>query len=195
MRVPCTIRPAAPGPARRGSRDRRWAPTRALEAFGKAEWLVVDHYALEGRFEDAVRPVTHRVMVVDDLADRQHQCDLLLDQNDSPDSEHRYDLLVPRTCDRLLGPAYALLRSEFASERANLPQRVGNVQRILIFFGGGDPGNETKKAINAFWPFRESISISMSSLAEPILIGWRSSVYAPHIQTCIISARSPTSPN
>ena len=139
--------------------------TGAIENSGKADWLVVDHYALEGRFEAAVRPVTRCVMVVDDLADRQHQCDLLLDPNDYPDRDHRYDLLVPKTCHRLLGPAYALLRPEFLAERATLPKRAGSVRRILIFFGGGDPGNETKKALNAF------LALGRSDIDLDVVVG------------------------
>lgn len=89
-------------------------------------------------------------MVIDDLADRRHECDLLLDQNYCENLEGRYAGLVPAPCRKLLGPRYALLRPEFVSMRTGLPERSGEVRRILVFFGGVDPTNETEKAIEAF---------------------------------------------
>lgn len=113
------------------------------------EWLVVDHYALDKRWEGYVRPYVKKVMVIDDLADRLHDCDLLLDQNFYEDMESRYDGLVPVRCKKLLGPKYALLRPEFRETRKNLRKRDGHVRRIMIFFGGSDPTNETVKVLEA----------------------------------------------
>lgn len=112
-------------------------------------WLVVDHYALDARWETRMRPYVKKIMVIDDLADRPHNCDLLLDQNLYANMETRYRELVPDHCQKLLGPKYALLRPEFRETRKNLRKRDGNVHRILIFFGGGDPTNETTKALQA----------------------------------------------
>ena len=111
--------------------------------------LVVDHYALDERWEGYLRPYCKKVMVIDDLADRVHDCDLLLDQNFYENLESRYDGLVPAWCKKLLGPKYALLRPEFRKARKNLRKRDGHVRRIMIFFGGSDPTNETAKALEA----------------------------------------------
>ena len=113
------------------------------------DWLIIDHYALDRQWETMLRPYVKKMMVIDDLANRNHNCDLLLDQNLYENMETRYKGLVPEHCQILLGPKYALLRSEFREERRNLRQRDGNVQRILIFFGGSDPTNETSKALEA----------------------------------------------
>ena len=113
------------------------------------DWLVVDHYALDERWEGYLRPYCKKIMVIDDLADRPHDCDLLLDQNFYENLESRYDSLVPPGCRKLLGPKYALLRSEFRKARKNLRKRDGHVKRIMIFFGGSDPSNETAKALEA----------------------------------------------
>jgi len=113
------------------------------------DWLVVDHYALDERWEGYLRPYCKKIMVIDDLADRAHDCDLLLDQNFYENLESRYDGLVPTWCKKLLGPKYALLRSEFREARKNLRKRDGHVKRIMIFFGGSDPTNETAKALEA----------------------------------------------
>lgn len=115
----------------------------------KIDWLVVDHYALDIQWEHKLRPFVKRIMVIDDLANRRHDCDLLLDQNLYENMEQRYMGLVPETCKLLLGPRYTLLRPEFREARKKLRTRDGIVRRILIFFGGTDPTNETMKAIEA----------------------------------------------
>ena len=113
------------------------------------DWLVVDHYALDERWEGYLRLYVKKIMVIDDLADRAHDCDLLLDQNFYENLESRYDKLAPSRCKKLLGPKYALLRPEFSEARKNLRKRDGHVKRIMIFFGGSDPTNETAKALEA----------------------------------------------
>ena len=120
-----------------------------LSQFGGADWLVVDHYGLDASWEKAMRPHAAKLMVIDDLANRPHQCDVLLDQNLCQDIERRYDTLVPDRCRKLLGPRYALLREEFATARRALRQRSGQIRRILIFFGGVDAAGETVKSIEA----------------------------------------------
>jgi UDP-2,4-diacetamido-2,4,6-trideoxy-beta-L-altropyranose hydrolase len=116
---------------------------------GGIDWLIVDHYALDRQWEAGMRIYARKIMVIDDLADRNHDCDLLLDQNLYDHFESRYDRLVPPHCQRLLGPDYALLRPEFSAARQTMRVRDGRIKRILIFFGGGDPSNETTKALKA----------------------------------------------
>lgn len=68
------------------------------------------------------------------IADRPHDCDLLLDQNLYTAMESRYENLVPSTCKKLLGPKYALLRPEFATQAAkNLRKRDGKLDEYLYF--------------------------------------------------------------
>lgn len=122
----------------------------AIELFHDgADWLVVDHYGMDDAWERSLRPHVRRIMAIDDLANRTHDCDLLLDQNYYRDMEQRYRGLVPEHCVTLLGPAYVLLRPEFAEARKKLRTRDGTVRRILIFFGGSDPTNQTGKALEA----------------------------------------------
>lgn len=113
------------------------------------DWLVVDHYGLDATWERMLRPHARKLMVIDDLANRGHDCDLLLDQNYYRDLDRRYQGLVPDTCITLLGPAYVLLRPEFSDARQRLRARDGAVRRILVFFGGSDPTNQTRKALDA----------------------------------------------
>lgn len=117
---------------------------------GKAiDWLIIDHYALDRQWETMLKPYAKKMMVIDDLANRNHNCDLLLDQNLYENMETRYEGLVPEHCQKFLGPKYALLRPQFRKARENLRGRDGKVKRILIFMGGADPGNVTCKVLRA----------------------------------------------
>lgn len=108
------------------------------------EWLVVDHYALDARWESALKGMSKKLLVIDDLADREHDCDLLLDQNLGRISEH-YAHLVPVRCKVLIGPKFALLRPEFAESRPySLNRRkAAALKHLLISMGGVDKGNAT----------------------------------------------------
>lgn len=113
------------------------------------DWLVADHYALDARWESVLRKTAENILAIDDIADRQHDCDLLLDQNFYVDMETRYTGKVPVHCRLLLGPCYALLREEFCHMREQVKPRTGPVKRVLIFFGGVDADNYTGRAIEA----------------------------------------------
>lgn len=113
------------------------------------DWMVVDHYALDERWERAIRRGLPRILAVDDLADRVHDCDLLLDQNLFPNMDVRYLGKVPAHCACLLGPRFALLRDEFRRLRDEARPRTGNVERVLVAFGGVDAQNYTAAAIEA----------------------------------------------
>ncbi len=114
------------------------------------DWLVVDHYALDARWEGRVRPAFRRLMVIDDLADRHHDCDLLLDQNLGRDAAD-YRTLVPLQSVLLVGEQYALLRPEFAALRSySLARRVHpSLKHILITMGGIDKDNATGNVLSA----------------------------------------------
>lgn len=115
-----------------------------------ADWLVVDHYALDARWENALRPACQRLMVIDDLADRPHHGDLLLDQNLGRAASD-YVGLVPTSCAALTGPRYALLRPEFAARRAQSLARRNptRLHRLLVTLGGVDKDNATTRVLQA----------------------------------------------
>lgn len=113
------------------------------------DWLIVDHYALDICWEQMLRPAVKKMMVIDDLADREHDCDILLDQNLYADQEIRYKGKLPNQCRTLIGPRYTLLRKEFAEYRQMVRPRANNVTNILVFFGGMDANDFTTRAITA----------------------------------------------
>lgn len=113
------------------------------------DWLIVDHYALDARWESAHRQTAKNILAIDDLADRRHDCDVLLDQNFYADMDTRYTRKLPEHCRLLLGPGYALLREEFRQLHERVKPRRGPVKRVLVFFGGVDADNYTGRAVKA----------------------------------------------
>lgn len=116
----------------------------------RPDWLIVDHYALDARWERALAPHYRKLMVIDDLADRPHACDLLLDQTFGRDAAD-YRPLVPADCRLLCGSQYALLRPEFAALRPYSLQRRARpaLRELLITMGGVDKDNATGQVLQA----------------------------------------------
>lgn len=116
----------------------------------RADWLIVDHYGIDARWQQALAPYYHRLMVIDDLADRQHLCHLLLDQTYGRQAED-YRPLVPADCQVLAGAHYALLRPEFAALRQYSLQRRATpaMRRLLLNMGGVDKDNATGQVLQA----------------------------------------------
>jgi len=110
---------------------------------------VIDHYDLDASFETACRQWSDRILVIDDLADRRHDCDFLIDQTLAR-APNDYAGLAPPACRLLLGPDYALLRPEFGRLRKQALERPRDtVHRIVVAIGGSDPLNITGLALQA----------------------------------------------
>lgn len=136
------------------------------------DWLIVDHYALDSEWESTLSSAVKKIMVIDDLANRPHECALMLDQNLGCVTSD-YDGLLPGKCQRLIGPRYALLRPEFAALREQSLKRRKNpeIKRILISFGGVDRDNVTGQILTA---------LSRSSLPDGTALDIIMGVSAPH---------------
>ncbi len=118
-----------------------------IDEIGIIDWLVVDHYTLDARWERLLRDSISKIMVVDDLADRKHDCELLLDQNEYKNKSLRYTGLLPAQCRQLLGPEFALLREEFSAQRSRTFTNENPCVKILVSFGSVDLTNETMKVL------------------------------------------------
>ncbi|WP_405115845.1 UDP-2,4-diacetamido-2,4,6-trideoxy-beta-L-altropyranose hydrolase [Paenibacillus sp. FSL K6-1217] len=121
---------------------------RLIEMSAPVDCLIIDHYGIDKRWETMVQEKVKKLVAIDDLADRPHQCDLLLDPNPSA-SIDRYQGLVPAYCTKLTGTCYTLLRPEFRAAKRGLAERDGSISRVLVFFGGTDPTGETIKTLQA----------------------------------------------
>ena len=126
------------------------------------DWIIVDHYALDAIWLSIVEKSNAKILVIDDLGDRELICDVLLDQNLGASAE-KYHGKLPSNCQLLLGPTFALLRSEFREWRQwSLDKRIDrNVENILITMGGVDSENYTLRTL---------IEVAKSEYAEKVRI-------------------------
>jgi UDP-2,4-diacetamido-2,4,6-trideoxy-beta-L-altropyranose hydrolase len=133
--------------------------------------LVVDHYGLDARFERGCRPWAKRVLAVDDLADREHDADWLVDPTPGHEAA-LYQTRVPAACQIAAGARFAPIRPEFLRRREQaLARRVqsGPVRRILVSMGTTDPANATMVAL-------EALSIAKLGAEIDVVLG----AAAPH---------------
>ena len=123
--------------------------TKQVLADKKYAWLIVDHYSLDSSWESALTDSFQHIMVIDDLADRPHFCDLLLDQNLGREATD-YKSLVPEKCQLLIGPYFALLRPEFSDlrEYSLCRRKHSRFKEVLVTMGGVDQSNATAKVLH-----------------------------------------------
>ena len=139
------------------------------------DWLILDHYAIDETWQIELQGTYKKLMVIDDLGDRKHLCDLLLDQNYGS-MQDKYQVLVPANCRTLAGSNYALLRPEFSQWREfSLNRRLKpNLKEILISLGGVDPDNYTGQVLQA---------LKQTVLPKEILVTVIMGATAPHLQS------------
>lgn len=144
----------------------------------KPDWLVVDHYALDEDWQVLLNQKypEAKILVIDDLGDRNHQCDLLLDQNLDASSEKYFSRVIPTRTQVLSGVEYALLRPEFAIWREkSLERRVNpKFKEILLNLGGIDKDNISGQILN---------ELNKADLPEGLHITVVMGKNAPHIES------------
>ena len=126
--------------------------------------VVIDHYAIDKTWESMVRPLCQKIIVIDDLADRNHDCDFLIDQNLISNGCKRYHSIVPRKCKILLGPHYSILQRDYALLHNKIPPVSGKISKIFIYFGGADNTNLTGLTLNAI------LSLNLSRVLIEVVV-------------------------
>ncbi|WP_308431450.1 UDP-2,4-diacetamido-2,4,6-trideoxy-beta-L-altropyranose hydrolase [Chitinilyticum piscinae] len=138
------------------------------------EWLIADHYQLDVRFESKMRKKCRFVAVIDDLCNRVHAADIVVDQGIDADLSS-YRALVSPACRLLLGPKFALLRREFSEFACQAPKHLA--KKILVNFGGADPHGSTLQVLQA---------LSGRAQFEPVVVaGWANPDWDKIHQICI----------
>lgn len=141
----------------------------------KVDWLIVDHYALDEHWQERLKPYYEKLMVIDDLADRKHQCDILLDQTFGRQQED-YLAFTTKGCELLLGSQYALLRPEFSKWRGfSLERRTkSEFKQLLINMGGVDVDNVTESVLD---------ELKLCNLPKDIKVTIVMGSSAPHLES------------
>lgn len=112
------------------------------------DWVIVDHYAFDARWHTEVaQALGSRIAIIDDVADRPLQCELLVDHNLASDHRRKYAGRLPETAMLLGGPCYALLGPVYADAPRCLPG--DGVRSIGIFMGGADAASVTEQVLRA----------------------------------------------
>ena len=147
----------------------------------RVDWLIVDHYGIDEDWQKYLKGNYQKLMVIDDLADRKHQCDILLDQTFGRQKKDYKDL-VPGACELIVGSQYALLRPEFRKWRQySLDRRKHPVIReLLINMGGIDTKNITTLVLE---------EIGNCNLPKDINITIVMGVLSPHLESIKVLAK------
>ena len=120
----------------------------------KPSWLVIDHYNINIEWETAVKPYVSNILVIDDLANRSHDCDAILNPNLHSDFTI-YDGLISQNCKKFIGPRFSLLGNQY-QQFQNLNKNISDdIFHIAIFMGGGDFFNITEHLIDHFFSYFE----------------------------------------
>lgn len=129
--------------------------------------LVIDHYGLDAVYETACRSFARRILVIDDLANRNHDCDLLLDPTLGRDIKAYRDRL-PASARIVTGPLYALLHSSFAAARSEERNPRNAVRRILLSMGATDASGRTIPMFKALSCLHVGVDVVVGSSARDI---------------------------
>jgi len=138
----------------------------------RPRWIVVDHYAIDARWERAMRDLAIRVLAIDDLG-RSHASDYVLDA--TLGSPMRYAKTANGDERVLFGPRFAFVRESFVAARSVARTRDGSISRILVFYGGVDASGETLKAVRALRSIAASVTVDIVCGGRS---AWRAAVEA-----------------
>ena len=127
----------------------------------KKSLLILDSYILSQEWENRVKPYVKRLIVIDDLMDRKHSCDLIIDQNLHTQMNSLYTKSVPKNCVKLLGPDYAILRNQFIAQRKYAKIRSLPIKNILVSFGGTDNENHTLHALTSLKKLNSDVNVNV----------------------------------
>ena len=127
----------------------------------KKSLLILDSYILSQEWENRVRPYVKRLIVIDDLMDRKHSCDLIIDQNLHTQMNSLYTKSVPKNCVKLLGPDYAILRNQFIAQRKYAKIRSLPLKNILVSFGGSDNENHTLHTLTSLKKLNSDVNVNV----------------------------------
>ena len=128
---------------------------------GQKNILIIDNYQLSKKWETYVKPFVHKLIVIDDLPNRSHNCDLLIDQNLHTKVNGLYKGLIPSNCIKLIGPKFSMIRKEFRMMRKSVKPRTFPIKKILVSFGGSDIENQTPVALNSIKKMNGKINVDV----------------------------------
>ena len=128
---------------------------------GQKNILIIDNYQLSKKWETYVKPFVHKLIAIDDLPNRSHNCDLLIDQNLHTKVNGLYKGLIPSNCIKLIGPKFSMIRKKFRMLKKSVKPRTFPIKKILVSFGGSDTENQTLIALNSIKKMNRKIDVDV----------------------------------
>lgn len=106
--------------------------------------VISDHYAIDATWMNIINSDATKTVIIDDLANREHCCDILIDQNFGRTPE-QYEALVSRNTKILAGAEYIFIKDDFKNSRVLAQRNRLNrlPKRLNICMGGTDKDNST----------------------------------------------------
>ena len=123
--------------------------------------LIVDNYELSKKWETYMKPYVYKLIVIDDLPNRSHNCDLLIDQNLHSKVNGLYEGLIPSKCIKLIGPKFSMIRNEFRMIRKSAKPRTFPIKKLLVSFGGTDIEKQTIVVLNFIKKINMKINVDV----------------------------------
>ena len=128
---------------------------------GQKNILIIDNYQLSKKWETYVKPFVHKLIAIDDLPNRSHNCDLLIDQNLHTKVNGLYKGLIPSNCIKLIGPKFSMIRKKFRMLKKSVKPRTFPIKKILVSFGGSDIENQTLITLNSIKKMNRKINVDV----------------------------------
>ena len=115
----------------------------------KIDWIIIDHYNIDYKWENMIKPYVKNIMVIDDYTNRKHDCNILLNQQiDSDLGDKIYKNIINNNCKLFLGNKYIIFNKNFFDILNKIKiKKINELNRINIFMGGSDPDNITLSII------------------------------------------------
>lgn len=146
------------------------------------DWLIIDHYAINEKWENKVSPYVKNICVIDDFTNRKHNCNMLINQQITQEEGIiKYKNIINPNCKIYCGNNYLLLHPKYfkyCSIEKNDEKHF--LERINIFMGGADTYNITEKIIDVCYKFNQEQQ-QENKIIFDIIIG-KSNKYYKQIQ-------------
>lgn len=107
--------------------------------------VIIDGYQFDVNYHKKLKDLRIKHICIDDLAQQELFADIVINPTPSIDPSEYKTPIFTQFC---IGLNYALLRPSFLelAKQSNIPKKKGS---LLICFGGSDPLNKTKNALEA----------------------------------------------
>lgn len=126
----------------------------------KIDWLIIDHYAIDEKWEKIIKKYVKNICVIDDFTNRKHDCNILINQQINNDDIIKYKDILNNDCKILTGNDYLFFHERYYS--LNMNKKINSLKKINIFMGGSDTHNITNTIIDICYDFNNKNNLNIN---------------------------------